>query len=91
MKRLAIEDRAAHRTLEGFIVGHSSGRPVQLPLPLRGAEVVSWGTLRVLSASLYMAPRSKRATELQLALGFSVGLAIVMFTFVMFAKSFIAR
>jgi hypothetical protein len=38
-----------------------------------------------------MAPRSKRATELQLALGFSVGLAIVMFTFVMFAKSFIAR
>jgi hypothetical protein len=38
-----------------------------------------------------MAPRrSKRATELQLALGFSVGLAIVMFSFVMVAKNFIA-
>jgi hypothetical protein len=41
MKRLAIEDRAAHRTLQGFIARHGSDRPLQLPLPLRGAEVVS--------------------------------------------------
>jgi hypothetical protein len=38
-----------------------------------------------------MAPRkSKRAAELRLALGFSLGLAIVMFSFVLVAKKFIA-
>ena len=36
-QRLATEERDASPSLEGFIERHGSGRPVQLPLPLRGA------------------------------------------------------
>ena len=36
-QRLATEEHDARPSLEGFIERHGSGRPVQLPLPLRGA------------------------------------------------------
>ncbi len=36
-QRLATEERDAPPSLEGFIERHGSGRPVHLPLPLRGA------------------------------------------------------
>jgi hypothetical protein len=35
--RLAIEGRETPAALEGLLDRHGSGRPVQLPLPLRGA------------------------------------------------------
>jgi hypothetical protein len=36
-QRLAAEDREIPADLEDFIERHGDGRPVQLPLPLRGA------------------------------------------------------
>ena len=36
-KRLSIEGRETPARLEGFLDRHGGGRPVQLPLPLRGA------------------------------------------------------
>jgi len=36
-QRLAAQDRETPARLAGFIERHGSGRPVQLPLPLRGA------------------------------------------------------
>ena len=37
MQRLCLEGRETPQTLEGFLGRHGGGRPVQLPLPLRGA------------------------------------------------------
>jgi hypothetical protein len=37
LQRLAGEDRDLPASREGFVDRHRSGRPVQLPLPLRGA------------------------------------------------------
>jgi hypothetical protein len=36
-KLLAIEGRETPATLRGFLDRHNGGRPMQLPLPLRGA------------------------------------------------------
>jgi hypothetical protein len=36
-QRIANDDCDIPSTLEGFIDRHGSGRPIQLPLPLRGA------------------------------------------------------
>jgi|SRR6516165_3335035 hypothetical protein len=36
-ERIAAQDLESSPSLEGFIDRHGSGRPVQLPLPLRGA------------------------------------------------------